>query len=136
MFVDFVAGDLRAPADLRMLVGCESEMCDDHGTGYSLDDENGYTKDFRQLLRFPAPTILFVARVRTERLSSLEPSLASCAKEFHSEWVPKRLFMVLLPSASTRRDLVRIGIGEPDGSLGFERLDEAAKDLPTDYRGG
>lgn len=126
MFVDFVTGDLPAPADLRILVGCESEMCDDHGTGYSLDDENGYAKDFRQLLRFPAPTLLFAARVRTERLSRLEPSLTSCAKDFHSEWSPKRLLIVLLPSASTRRDLVRLGIGKPDGWLHFEQLDEAA----------
>jgi hypothetical protein len=123
MFVDFVAGDLLSSADLRMLVGCESEMHVNHGTGYSLDNENGYTKDFRQLLRFPAPTLLFAARVRTKQLSGLEPSLGSCARDFHDEWSPKRLLMVLLPSAYKRRDLARLGIGEPDGSLRFEPLD-------------
>jgi hypothetical protein len=92
MFVDFVLSDLRTPADLRIIIGCESEMHDNHGTGYTLDDENGYTKDFRQLLRFPAPMLLFAARVRTERLNELEPSLISCAKDFHDEVVSKTTF--------------------------------------------
>jgi hypothetical protein len=126
MFVDFVAGDLLTPVGLRILIGCESEMHENHGTGYSLDDENGYTKDLRQLLRFPAPTLLFAARVRTERLKRLETSLAQCAVDFHGEWAAKRLLIVLIPSASTRRNLVRLGIGEPNGSLRFEPLDKVA----------
>ncbi|AMV24213.1 hypothetical protein VT84_07435 [Gemmata sp. SH-PL17] len=119
MFVDFVLGDLRSPTALRVLVGCESEMHENHGTGYSLDDENGYTKDFRQLLRFPAPTLLFAARVRTERLPGLEVSLAACAKDFYEEWSTKRVLLVLIPSASRRLDLVRLGIGEIEGAVRF-----------------
>lgn len=126
MLVDFVAGDLRRATDLRMLVGCESEMHDDHGTGSSLDDDNGYAKDFRQLVRFPAPTLLFAAMVRTSRISDLETSLAECARRFRDEWSGKRLYLVLLPSAKTRRRLVRLGIGERDGSLRFEALDLTA----------
>jgi hypothetical protein len=109
-----------------MLVGCESEMHENHGTGYSLDDENGYTKDFRQLLRFPAPTLLFAARVRTDRLTGLEASFAACGGDFRDEWTSKQLLLVLIPSASRRLDLVRLGVGEPDGSLRFVPFAEPA----------
>jgi hypothetical protein len=39
------------------------------------------------------------------------------------KWSRKQLFIVLLPSASKRRDMARLGIGEPDGGLHFEPLD-------------
>jgi hypothetical protein len=130
MFVDFVAGDLFGPSDLRMLVGCESEMHENHGVGYSLDEDNGYAKDFRQLLRFPASVLLFAAMIRTARMAELEESLAQCARDFHGDWSAKRLYIVLLPSAKTRRRLTRLGVGEPDGSLRFEALDELS-DAPA-----
>jgi hypothetical protein len=127
MFVDFVAGELLGPVDLRMLVGCESEMHSAHHAGYSLDDpKNDYAKDFRKVFRFPAPVLLFAARKTPAQMAQLEDSLARLARDFNGDWSAKRLYIVLLPSAKTRRRLTRLGIGEPDGSLRFEPLDESA----------
>ncbi len=126
MFVDFVAGDLRTPVDLHMLIGCESEMHPDHGTGASPDANNGYALDFRQLLRFPAPVLLFAARVREKWLSRLENSLISLAERLRDDWSAKRLLVVLLPAGYTQRGLVRLGLGKPGESLRFEPLDVPA----------
>jgi hypothetical protein len=52
------------------------------------------------------------------------PALA--LTDFRREWAAKRLLIVLLASASTQRNRVRVGVGEPNGSLRFEALDEAA----------
>ncbi len=38
-------------------------------------------------------------------------------------WSSRRLYVVLLPSASRKLGEVRLGVGKPDGEIRFERLD-------------
>lgn len=123
VFVDFVVTRQDSETKLAPLVGCESEMHSNHGVGYSLDGDNGYTFDFWKLLMFQAPLLIFAARVNTSGLDELEDSLRLCARDYHDFWSGRRLCVVLLPSASRRRDEVRLGIGTTKGEIAFERLD-------------
>ena len=107
------------------LVGCESEMHSNHGVGYSLDGDNGYTFDFWKLLMFQAPLLVFAARVNTARLDDLQESLRSCARDYRDYWSARRLCVVLLPSASRNHGEVRLGIGTADGGIDFARLDSS-----------
>jgi hypothetical protein len=123
--VDFAVARQDSPTKMVPLVGCESEMHSKHGVGYSLDDENGYTFDFWKVLMFQAPLLVFAARVNTARLGDLERSLRLCAQDYRNYWSERRLYVVLLPSASRRLDEVRVAVGKPDGDLVFKRLDGA-----------
>lgn len=123
VLVDFVVARQVSETKLIPLVGCESEMHANHGVGYSLDGDNGYTFDFWKLLMFQAPLLVFAARVNTVWLDDLEDSLRLCARDYDDFWSGRRLCVVLLPSASRRRGGVRLGIGAADGYIEFERLD-------------
>ena len=126
MSVDFVVAEQETPTRRLPLVGCESEMHSNHGVGYSLDGANGYTFDFAKVLLFPAPTLLFAARVSTYRLGDLEESLRACAHDYRQFWAGRRLLLVLLPSATKKLEEVRLGAGRENGELAFERLDGLA----------
>jgi hypothetical protein len=123
VLVDFVVARQESETKLVPLLGCESEMHSNHGVGYSLDGENGYTFDFWKLLMFQAPLLVFAARVNTAWLDNLEESLRLCASDYRDYWSGRRLCVVLLPSASRKRGEVRLGIGAADGQIEFERLD-------------
>jgi hypothetical protein len=126
VLVDFVVGRQESETKVVPLVGCESEMHSDHGVGYSLDGENGYTFDFWKLLMFQAPLLVFAARVNTAGLDELEESLRLCAADYRDYWSGRRLRVVLLPSASRRFGEVRLGVGSADGGIEFARLDGRA----------
>jgi hypothetical protein len=123
VLVDFVVARQESQTKMVPLVGCESEMYVDHGVGYSLDPENGYTFDFWKLLLFPAPFLIFAARVNTAWLDDLEESLRLCAQDYRDYWSARRLYVALLPSTSRKVSEVRLGMGRRDGELIFERLD-------------
>jgi hypothetical protein len=123
VLVDFVVARQESATKVVPLVGCESEMHSNHGVGYSLDGNNGYTFDLWKLLMFQAPLLVFAARVNTVWLDDLEESLRLCAREYRDYWSPRRLCVVLLPSASRKRSEVRLGIGTAEGEIEFERLD-------------
>jgi hypothetical protein len=123
VLVDFVVARQESETKMVPLLGCESEMHSNHGVGYSLDGNNGYTFDFWKLLMFQAPLLVFAARVNTVRLDDLEESLRFCAADYRDFWSGKRLYVVLLPSASRKLGEVRLGIGTGDGGIEFERLD-------------
>ena len=121
--VDFVVARQESETKVIPLVGCESEMHSNHGVGYSLDGDNGYTFDFWKLLLFQAPLLVFAARVNTVWLDELEDSLPRCAKDYQDCWSGRRLCVVLLTSASLKHSEVRLGIGTADGGIEFARLD-------------
>jgi hypothetical protein len=123
VLADFVVARQESETKLIPLVGCESEMHSNHGVGYSLDGDNGYTFDFWKLLMFQAPLLVFAARINTGCLDKVEESLRLCARDYRNFWSRRRLCVVLLPSASRQREEVRIGIGAADGNIEFERLD-------------
>jgi hypothetical protein len=123
VLVDFVVGRQESETKIVPLVGCESEMHSNHGVGYSLDGENGYTFDFWKVLMFQAPLRVFAARVNTAWLDNLEESLRVCAREYQDYWSSHRLYVALLPSASRKLAEVRLGVGKPNGEILFERLD-------------
>jgi hypothetical protein len=123
VLVDFVVARQESETKMVPLVGCESEMHSNHGVGYSLDGENGYTFDFWKLLMFQAPLLVFAARVNTAWLDDLEASLRLCATDYRDYWAGRRLCVVLLPSASRRLGQVRLGVGTSEGGIEFERLD-------------
>lgn len=123
VLVDFVVGRQESETKVVPLVGCESEMHSNHGVGYSLDGDNGYTFDFWKLLMFQAPLLVFAARVNTVWLDELEKSLRLCARDYRDYWSARRLCVVLLPSASRKLGEVRLGIGTADGGIEFARLD-------------
>jgi hypothetical protein len=129
--VDFVVMDRRSSTLHIPLVACESEMHSDHGTGYGFETceyggkkclENGYVWDFCKLLHFPAPRLLFTARLPDSKMLALENSLRECAREYCDLWSARCLNAVLFPSGKTRRRLVRIGQASTDGTLCFENL--------------
>lgn len=123
VLVDFMVAQQESATKMVPLLGCESEMYSNHGVGYSLDGENGYTFDFWKLLMFQAPSLVFAARVNTAWLNNLEKSLCLCAAEYRDYWLHRRLAVVLLPSASKKLGEVRLGVGTSQGSIQFERLD-------------
>ena len=118
VIVDFTVAEPESGTKRFYLVACESEMFDGHGTNYSLDrKQHGYTYDFWKLLLFPAPILLFAARVapsRTlktieERLDNLENSLIACAGDYHRYWLGRRLYAVLLPLRSRKAGSSSLG---------------------------
>jgi hypothetical protein len=122
VLVDFVVGRQESETKIVPLVGCESEMHSNHGVGYTLDGENGYTFDFWKVLMFQSPLLVFAARVNTSLLDDLEESLRVCAHEYRDYWSSRLLYVVLLPSASRKLGEVRLGVGKSDGEIQFERL--------------
>jgi hypothetical protein len=127
IFVDFVVAEQVSETKMLPLVGCESEMHPNHGVGYSLDGANGYTFDFWKVLLFPAPLLVFAAYVSTAWLDDLEESLRLCARDYKDHWCRRKLYVVLLPSASLKLAEVRLAVGQPDGELLFEGLDGASR---------
>ena len=119
--VDFVAvSRLRANIDLPV-VACESEVNPTHGVGYAFDlspwnrrPMNGYVWDFRKLLHFRAPRLVFVARVnkgrndQEDRIATLEQTLADCAADHATVWGGSRLDVLLLPNGQRETSLARV----------------------------
>jgi hypothetical protein len=125
--VDFVVLDCRTATCRMPVVACESEMHTNHGAGYSFGfcgeyPESGYAWDFCKLLHFPAPRLLFAARLSASRIATLEQSLRQCAMEYRRLWAKRRLSVVLFPSGQTQRSLVRIGEASTHSELRFEDL--------------
>jgi hypothetical protein len=112
--VDFTLISFPTPTRLTPVLGCESEMYPGHGVEYSFNREgpcraNGYVFDFRKLLMFQAPSLLFAARLVPNRIARLERTLDQCAKEYCSEWRGRRIHVVLMPSSRWEEYDVRIG---------------------------
>jgi hypothetical protein len=130
-FVDFLIEQTGAANKHAYVVACESEMCTGHGCGSDLGLEpyyagvcrsNGYAWDFCKLLHFPAPHLLFFARLKDSDFPKLETSLNTCAKDYRQFWHQRRLSVVLLPAAKARRTSIRLGAAQPNGAITFESL--------------
>jgi hypothetical protein len=119
--LDFVIMDCLTETKQVPLVACESEMYAFHGTGYGFTGDHGYVRDFRKLLFFKSPTLLFAAWVPGSRLDDVQESLALCAREYADLWEGDRLYVALFPSSYYGCDEVRLGMGE-GGDLRFSRL--------------
>jgi hypothetical protein len=124
--VDFSVINSPLPSRITPLVGCESEMYSGHGVNYSFEREgdyraNGYVFDFRKLLMFRAPTLLFVAMHVPDRIARLEVTLDQCARDYIAEWQGRRLRVVLLPASKWNKYSVRVGVEDGDG-LRFDDL--------------
>ncbi len=126
--VDFVVVDKESATKRIPLVACESEMHANHGVGYSFDiwddgyPKDGYVWDFCKLLHFPAPHLLFAARLPVSRFEELEASLRRCAQEYRELWLTRRVSVVLLPSGTKRRSRVRLGRAVNGGELCFDGM--------------
>jgi hypothetical protein len=119
---------------LEPLVACESEVHGGHGVDYNFnfdfkssrhrkDPVNGYVWDFRKLLLFPAPNLMFIARVNRfdKQMSKLQETLKACAHDYKHFWCGRKLLIVLLPTAKRQKEHACVGIGL-DGELGFRSL--------------
>ena len=136
--VDFYVVHQKSSTFDEPLIACESEAWTGFDVEFTFDfinqkkgkktvceAKNGYLWDFRKLLHFRAPHLLFVARVNRpeDRLPKLEKTLASCAKEYAAVWNDSQLSVVLLPSGHTKKELTRIGTAWDGASLQFENLE-------------
>jgi hypothetical protein len=120
--VDFCAFESTSPTVLKPIVACESEAHSDHGCSYTLDAWNsGYVWDFRKLLHFKSPRLLYVARTNKCHMQFpvLEQTLRACAADYAATWDDAQLSVVLLPSGSTQLSLVRIGFAAHGDELRF-----------------
>jgi hypothetical protein len=113
--VDFYVADRRSTTVELPLLACESEVHKAHGVDYdfsfnSKGPRNGFVWDFRKLLHFRAPKLLFVARVSKgdpdySRLSTLKCTLRQCAQDYSSVWSSHaELYVVLLPGGQTEQN--------------------------------
>jgi len=133
--VDFCVLEQASSTRHVPLLGCESEAHKGHGVEYTFEVNpdtnnpvNGYVWDFRKLLHFRAPKLLFVARLRNARgdapgtrMDRLIETLRACAKEYADVWRGSLLYIVLLPPGNRKSDRILIGYGA-GGSLHFEPL--------------
>ena len=134
--VDFLLVDRQSETlDLPVLT-CESEACGDHSPYYGfslapnwkgkLEPANGYVWDFRKMLHFRAPHLLFVGRAVKNRHDKLKETLVQCAREYRTVWTGSHLHVVLLPCGRTERRRVQLGKAFGDQELTFKPLDLSA----------
>jgi len=128
--IDFVVEVRETDTFSRPLIGCESEAWNSYDVGHGFEAQvggqprNGYLWDFKKLIFFQAPRLLFVARVNKPeaQLPELQQSLAQCAIE-HAEYWPKReVFLCLLPSGKTQKRFAGIAVWRDQTPTPFEPL--------------
>jgi hypothetical protein len=74
------------------------------------------------LLHFPAPHLLFAARLPDSRICDLEANLGCCAQEYRELWLTRQVSIVLLPRGRKRRSRVRLGCAVNGGDLCVEGM--------------
>lgn len=114
------------------ILGCESETCESQDTSYHFHEPGArstYVWDFRKLLFFQAPRLLFVALTKSringlERREKLKETLRSCAADYADFWKSSELYVVIFSFQSSRTEEAGtdLGVGINGKALHFSTL--------------